>query len=179
MAPTRARSASGRTSWTPPRCRLGRKPGSLSASEVAAWRRRASSTSGVGSNPTASSWPAEKLVCRASCSRTASNSSVLIANDCSGSGAARMQTRESTRIAHASYLRRRAGGEGPLQPWAADVDAVDRNLVAVLADEHSRATGAQHVVRLARHRHTVDHEAQVVASGGDRQLVAGRARFDG
>jgi len=36
LPPTLARSASGRTSWTPPRCNPGRRPGSLSASAVLA-----------------------------------------------------------------------------------------------------------------------------------------------
>ena len=76
--PTRARSAIGRTSWTPPRCRPGRSPGNFRASAVAVWRRRASSSTSVGRNSSASARPAEKLVWRANCARTPSNSSVVV-----------------------------------------------------------------------------------------------------
>ncbi len=74
--PRDAFSASGRTSWAPPRPVRGFSASSRRASAVSRWRRTTSRNSGDGSSSSASSRPAENDVCRASRSRILSNSSV-------------------------------------------------------------------------------------------------------
>ena len=95
--PTRPRSAK-RHGCRARRPGAGRaaSPGSRSASAVVACRRRASSSSPVGTQLQRQLAPAEKLVCRASSSRTATNSSVSSAKFASGSAAETMATRQST-----------------------------------------------------------------------------------
>src|SRR5260221_13966332 len=72
-------------------------------------------------------------------------------------------TRQSTR--QRLPLPLGEGGEGSAR--AADGDPVQGDLVAVAADEYACAAAAQGGVRLAGHRNAVDHEAHVVAGGGD------------
>src|SRR5262249_10331750 len=107
-----ARSACGRTSWTPPKCSAGRSDESRCASTVSAWNRRASTRSVEGSNASASSRVLEKLACAASRSRTAGNSRAasLVGGEPAAGSTSRSLSRVDELAADGALIRGHAAG---------------------------------------------------------------------